>query len=277
MLRLAACFLTIACAVNGQDLRGQISAQQAARFEADVKADPANREARGALLDYYFLNTRVDAATAITARRRHILWLIENAPCDELAGEPAATIDASGHRLADPRGFEQASEAWWQQAVKPDARPATLIHAAYFLKVSDKEASIELLEKALALEPKSKETAARLGDEYALAILAVTMVNKNGLPMNADPLAFDNDVARRARQALNVSMNPFVLAKAGYQIAFQGGVLAGLRKIEFDPSPLAEAIVARAVSIAPKDPEVAGYREQVRELNKIKLAANERK
>lgn len=277
MLRLAGCFLTIACAVNGQDPRGQISAQQAARFEADVKADAGNREARGALLDYYFLNPRVDAATAIAARRRHILWLIENAPWDELAGGPAATIDASGHRLADPRGFEQASEAWWQQAVKRDARSATLINAANFFKVADKEASIELLEKALALEPKSKETAARLGDEYALAILAVTMVNKNGLPMSADPPEYQNDVARRARQALNVSRNAFVLAKAGYQIAFQGGVLAGLRKIEFDPAQLAEAMLARAVSIAPKDPEVAAYRDQVRELNKIKLAASERK
>ena len=60
-------------------------------------------------------------------------------------------------------------------------------------------------------------------------------------------------------------MNPFVLAKAGYQIAYQGGVLMAMHKIEFDPAALAEATVARAVSIAPKDADVASYQEQVRE------------
>jgi hypothetical protein len=219
----------------------------------------------------------VDSATAIAARRRHILWLIENTPWDELAGGPSATIDASGHGLADPRGFEFASDAWWAQAVKPDARTATLVNAAYFFKLADKEASIELLEKALALEPLNKETAARLGDAYAMAILSITMVNKDGLPMAADPSAYDGDVARRAREALNRSINPFVLAKAGYQIAYQGGVLTAMHKIEFDPMPLAEATLARAVSLAPKDADVAAYQEEVGELKKLKLAANERK
>jgi len=265
MLRLLGCVFAIACTAGAQDPRGQISAQEAAKLETALKADPANREARGALLDYYFLNPKVTAAAAITARRRHILWLIENTPWDELAGGPSATIDSSGHRLADPVGFKLASDAWWAQAVKPDAKPATLVNAAYFYKLTDKETSIELLEKALALEPKSKETAARLGDAYALAILGITMVNKNGLPMAADPSSYDGDVARRAREALNQSMNPFVLAKAGYQIAYQGGVLVAVHKIQFDPAALAEAIVARAVSIAPKDADVASYQEQVHE------------
>src|SRR5580698_74577 len=181
MLRLLGCFLVITLAVEAQDQRGQITTQEAAKLEATLKADPANREARGVLLDYYFLNTKVNAASAIAARRRHILWLIANTPWDELAGGPSATIDSSDHRLADPAGFKQASDAWWEQAIKPDARAATLVNAAYFYKLADKEASIELLEKALALEPKSKETAARLGDAYALAILCVTMINKNGL------------------------------------------------------------------------------------------------
>lgn len=269
--------IALAGGIAAQDPRGQISVQEAAHLEAALKTDPANREARGALLDYYFLNRRVDAATAIAARRRHILWLIENTPWDELAGGPSATIDASGHRLADPRGFELASKAWWAQAVRPDARAATLVNAAYFYKLADKEAGIELLEKALALEPSSKETAARLGDAYALAILGITMINKNGLPMAADPSVYDDDVARRARRALNQSTNPFVLAKAGYQIAFQGGVLTALHKLAFDPMPLAEATVARAVSLAPKDTDVAAYQEEVGELKKLKMAANERK
>jgi hypothetical protein len=274
MLRLLGCVFVIACAAAAQDPRGQISAQEAARLEAALKSDPANHGARGALLDYYFLNAKVNAASAIAARRRHILWLIENTPWDELAGGPSATIEETGHRLADPAGFKLASDAWWAQAIKPDARPATLINAAYFCRLSDKEASIELLEKALVLEPSSKETAARLGDGYALAILGITILNKSGLPSAADPPAYQGDVARRAREALNRSNNPLVLAKAGYQIAIQGGVLVTMHKIEFDPVPLAEAMLARAVSLAPEDPDVGAYQEQVREL---RMAANERK
>jgi hypothetical protein len=250
--------------LSAQDPRGQISAQDAAKLEAQLKANPDNREARGALLDYYFVNSKVGAATAIAARQRHILWLIENTPWDELAGAPSATIDAK----ADPRGFKLASDAWWAQAIKPDARAATLVNAANFYKLADKESSIELLEKALLLEPKSKDIALRLGDAYALAILGITMINKDGLPTAADPESFDGDVARRARQALNLSNNPFVLSKAAYQIAFQGRALQAMHKIEFDPQPLAEATAVRAVSLAPKDTDIADYQE------KIKLATN---
>jgi hypothetical protein len=51
-------------------------------------------------------------------------------------------------------------------------------------------------------------------------------------------------------------------------------VLTAVHKIEFDPMPLAEATVARAVSLAPKDTDVAAYQEQVSQLKKLKLAAN---
>jgi hypothetical protein len=82
----------------------------------------------GKLLDYYFL-VRVDPTVAIPARCRHILWLIENTPDDELAGAPAATIDTAGHWLADPQGFNLASDAWRVQVAKPDAKPAALANA----------------------------------------------------------------------------------------------------------------------------------------------------
>jgi hypothetical protein len=47
-----------------------------------------------------------------------------------------------------------------------------------------------------------------------------------------------------------------------------------MHKIEFDPVPLAEATMARAVSLAPDDPDVGAYQDQVRDL---RMAANERK
>src|SRR5271170_7253371 len=178
-----------------QARRPQMSDADAQRLEAAVASNSHNRAARGALLDFYFLGG-AEPAVAVPARRRHILWLIENTPEDQLAGSPAATIDAAGHSLADPRGFKLASDAWRVQVAKPAVKPAALVNAAYFFKTDDKAFTISLLERALALEPSSKEIAARLADEYALAIMGVTMINKNGYPMRADPNLTQSPLAK---------------------------------------------------------------------------------
>jgi hypothetical protein len=121
------------------------------------------------------------------------------------------------------------------------------------------------------------EIGARLGDEYALAILGITMVNKNTLPMSADPALTQSAVARQAREALTTSRNPYVLAKAGYMLSFQGGILLAMRKVPFDPSPLAEAALQRAVSLAPGDQGVAAYLEQHRVLQRQMQAAKQQR
>lgn len=239
----------------------------AARFEAALKSNPHDRAARKALLDYYFLGG-AEPAVAIPARRRHILWLIENTPDDELAGGPSATIDAAGHSLADPQGFKLASAAWRAQVALPDVKPAALVNASYFFKTDDKAFTISLLERALALESASKETAARLGDEYALAIMGVTMINKNGYPTRSDPNLTQSAPAQQARQALATSRNPYLLAKAGYMLLWQGAILYYSGKLPFDTDPLAKSALDRAVSLAPRDPDVAAYRAQYDELQR---------
>jgi hypothetical protein len=242
--------------------RSQISSAEAQRLEATLKSNPHDRAARSALLGYYFLG-RLDPAVAVPARRRHILWLIENIPDDPLAGSPSATIDAAGHSLADPQGFKLASEAWRAQTSRPGASAAALTNAAYFFKLSDKPLTISLLERAIALDSSSKETAARLGDEYALAIMGVTMVNKNGYPVGANASLTKSAVALRAREALTTSRNPYVLAKAGYMLMWQGSVLYHSGKLSFDTAPIATHAMDRAVSLAPGEQDVASYRDQV--------------
>jgi hypothetical protein len=244
-----------------QPQRPQLSSTDAQRLEAAIVSNPHDRASRGALLDFYFLGG-AEPAVAVPARRRHILWLIENTPEDQLAGSPAATIDAAGHSLADPRGFKLASDAWRAQVAKAAVKPAALVNAAYFFKTDDKAFTISLLERALALEPSSKEIAARLGDEYALAIMGVTMINRNGYPMRADPNLTQSTLAKNAREALTTSRNPYLVAKAGYMLLWQGAILYYSRRIPFDTAPLAKSTLDRAVSLAPGDPDVAGYRAQ---------------
>jgi hypothetical protein len=239
-----------------------------ARLEAALKTNPNDRAARSALLDYYFQNGGLNPAQAIPARRRHILWLIQNAPADEMAGLPAATIDAAGHRLADPQGFKLASDAWRAQIARPDIGAMALANAARFFKLSDMGLTITLLERALTLEPANKEIGARLGDEYALAIMGVTMVNQNGFPTGADPRLTQSASARQAREALTTSRNPYTLAKAGYMLMWQGAILYYSGRLAFDTAPLAESAIQRAVSLAPGDPGVANYLEEYRAMQR---------
>jgi len=53
------------------------------------------------------------------------------------------------------------------------------VHAGYFFKLADPSFSMDLLERAASLAPNDKETSARLGDQYALVVLGVTMINLN--------------------------------------------------------------------------------------------------
>ncbi|MEO5925466.1 MAG: hypothetical protein ABIR70_16720 [Bryobacteraceae bacterium] len=247
-----------------------------AQLEAALKADPANRPARAELVDYYYRTGSANPAVAIPARRSHILWLIQNAPADPLAGGPSATIDASGHALADPTGFQQASTAWKTQIARRDLPAQALANAAYFFKLSDKGITFNTLERAVALEPANKEICGRLGDAYALAIMGITMINKNGFPQGVDPAQTQSIFANQARIALGTSTNPYVLAKAGYMLSFQGSILRGTGQLAFDTAPLAEAALQRAVSLAPNDREVAEYLTQHRELQRAVQQAKAR-
>jgi len=245
---------------------GAISAAQAQQLEDSLKANPGDKTARSALLNYYFGSAELDAGKVIEARRRHILWFIENAPGDAAMGGSAATIDPSGHPIADSQGYKQASEAWKAQIAKKDVNAVVLGNAAYFFKLSDNAFTIDLLERAMKLEPSNEQVAGFLGVEYAMAILGVTMVNKNGYPTDANPNLTDGPVAKKARQALDSSKNVGMLARAGYILSFQGSILRGAGKLRFDAAPLAESMLKRAASLDPDNLEVAKLLEQHRQM-----------
>ena len=236
-LLVSLALILIAVRTEAQTPRPQISAAQAQQFETALRTNPQDRAARSALLNYYFLNSSLPAAVAIPARRRHILWLIENTPSDELAGTSAATIDAAGHRLADPQGFKLASAAWRAQTAKPDASAAVLANAAYFFKLSDKPFTISLLERAVALEPGNKNISAGLGEAYAMAIMGVTMVNKNGYPLGADPER--DSVADRKAGARRAGSFDKSLCAGGGRIPtlVSGSYSSGLRETRFRHRP----------------------------------------
>jgi len=239
----------------------QLSAAEVEKLETTLKANPRDLAARGTLLEYYFV-ARIDPAVAVPARRRHILWVIENAPDENIAYGPVMTIDAAGHFLADPQGFRLASDAWRAQSAKPDAKAMTLANASYFFKTNDKPYTISLLRRALAMDNGNKEIAARLGDEYALVILGVTMINRSDYPVQSDPALAESALAEQSRAELLAATNPYTVAKAGYQILWQGSILYFSQGLPFDPEPLAKTVLDRAVSLAPADRDVAALRAE---------------
>ncbi len=84
------------------------------------------------------------ARATIGARRRHILWLIENHPESEVAGLPEARIAPEGDRLSDEEGYRQAKELWLAQAETQKDSPAVRRNAAAFLQAHDQAIAEDL-------------------------------------------------------------------------------------------------------------------------------------
>jgi hypothetical protein len=95
------------------------------------------------------------------------------------------------------------------------------------------------------------------------------MVNKSGYPLDADPRLAESPLAKKARQALDSSQNVSTLARAGYTLSFQGSILRGTGKLNFDAAPLAESVLKRALSLDPDNPTVVRLLEQHRQMQAV--------
>jgi hypothetical protein len=74
-------------------LRGEIlSDSDAAVMERSLETEPDDRAARIELLGYWNWLSRADTTAVISARARHILWLIRESPRDDVFGTNAASV-----------------------------------------------------------------------------------------------------------------------------------------------------------------------------------------
>jgi hypothetical protein len=125
----------------------ELTKANARQLETALKTLPYDFPTRARLLGFYYHNgfDSLGPAATIKARRRHILWLIENHPDSEVAGLPEAIIEPDGPRLADEQGYRQAKELWLQQAEQNQDNPAVRRNAARFLQPDDKAEAEDLL------------------------------------------------------------------------------------------------------------------------------------
>src|SRR5204862_8343026 len=175
--------------------------------EQRLKSNPSDLGDRARLLGYYFsasLRTAGPTAT-IEARRRHILWLIGNRPDAELAGLSEATIDPAGHALADRPGYDQARILWLEQVRRRPSDAAVLRNAVKFLTLPDKEQAERMLKQGQRAEPQNPAWGDQLAYLYALGVMAIDGLDKNGLPTSVHPAEGTGSFARQCRQALETS------------------------------------------------------------------------
>jgi hypothetical protein len=133
-----------------------LSPDEARALEAHVSVQPDDCEARSRLLEHYFLDRTPEGRSA---RRRHALWVIANAPESEIAGSPYAGF----HGRLDAEGYQEARRLWLEHVEKEPSRPAVIANAARFFTGDDRQLAETLLRRGAELEPSNPEWHNRLG------------------------------------------------------------------------------------------------------------------
>jgi thiol-disulfide isomerase/thioredoxin len=227
--------------------------EEAAQVEKALEANPDDLAARDRLLLYY--STRDPVTDAIrAARRRHILWLIEQHPDYWGHNTFVAVIPPPPSALADPEGDTEATQLWRAQAVRPDASPRAISHAVYFLYFHDRKFARQVLEEAGQRNPSDAGLSRTKGVVNALTITGATAFDTNGNAVRFDSAIADSPAAGTAREELRITANIDLLSGAADSILRQFRPLFAVRP-EFAHLvlDLAESWIQRVVAMKPGD------------------------
>lgn len=243
--------------------------EEATRLEEKLKESPEDMETRTLLLGYYFSAARQAIGTPATleARRRHILWIIENHPEAEIAGMSEAAMDPSGQLLADKEGYKRAKNLWLKQVQKKGDSVDVIKHAAFFFKTPDMELSATILQKGLSWHPDDQGMAVDLGYQYALAILGARGVNQTGIPQGVDPHRSNGPFAKKARMELENTSNESLLERTISNLLMYGSILRAtdtLGNFQVDFLTIAECILMKVEERNPKSPTVIALLEKLK-------------
>jgi tetratricopeptide (TPR) repeat protein len=139
------------------DMAGQLtytgwnlSAQEAKDLEDQLKEEPANTEVRTVVLGYYNrVSSAEDMKASMKDKVRHITFLVSSQPWAPILDTHYVTL----FKFLNPDEYDSIKNLWLKavKGSKVDAR--VLGNAAAFLKEEDKKLAVELLEKAVVLEP----------------------------------------------------------------------------------------------------------------------------
>lgn len=221
---------------------------------AQHDTDPQDIPARLRLLREY-LRPGSTAAIAETreARRKQILWLIENRPDLPALSEPITSINRTGDSLADQDGYAQADKLWRTLLDKADVNPDAIANAIYFYKLPDPSFARKVAEAGMTKFPNHRRIALMKGTLDAVTILGGAAMNLYGQVTIFDPAIAKSDEAVRARKELQTSTNAELVGGAGFFLVPQRmALIMKERRSEAEEiSTLAENCFKRAIELEP--------------------------
>ncbi|HEY3128648.1 MAG TPA: hypothetical protein VGL91_04275 [Acidobacteriota bacterium] len=236
-----------------------LTKEQAMSLEEALATAPGDLEVRAKLMGYYFapVSQPLGFEARIQARRKHILWLINNRPDSALLMTSEATLDPRGHSLADAEGYEQAKKAWLKQTASKDANAALLGNAGRFFYLPDKALAAEFFARARRLEPENSFWLFMQGSVMAFAVAGITQMNQNGFPGPADPAEAGSDFAKTVRRELETLTDTALLAAVARELTARGFMAQSMaqrnpgEKPPVDALGLAESLLKRVQDLDP--------------------------
>ncbi len=221
-----------------------LSQSEVNTMEGKLRTDPHDWSTRLSLLAYYSSSAdlRMSNPEIVAARRRHILWAIENeSAATDIFDMPDLQMSNKGS-LADADGAKQAEKAWQLVVTKDPQNNQVLLNGALFSATIDPAFSERVLQRAKSNSVDDARWNRVLGWLYAKALVSGT----------------DKAFAEHARSTLTTSENAALLAAAALVLAQP--------EQRFSTNPprrrfsrpkyveLSEELAARAVSVEPHDP-----------------------
>lgn len=250
-------WIVAAAALSAQPGSGALTVQRMPEWEAKLAANPADRSARTELLSLYFTqkgSPELPPDAIKAARRKHILWMVENDPGSPVFQASLGWIDVATTVLADPDGHQLVIDAWRRTARRSDLTAEALTNAAHELQADDPELAIACAEKAVAKGSLPEGSAESLGSTAAAILLGSTRMLMGASIQAADPGRASAEPAQRARKLLQTSRDPKLLEAAILLLPLGAGSLRERKELEFDPAVYAETVLAAWVKRRPRDP-----------------------
>jgi len=149
----------------------ELDAGTADKLEARLRKKPQDRSARIRLLGFYTRELpKTDPTAAARGRARHLLWLVENRPEDDVLGHAAALVESEGEPAGDHTLAQSLQDLWGEHVASSSVSVATLRHAAHFVGVDDPAQAARLYER---IPPEEGSTTSTMGGLCARAVLGL--------------------------------------------------------------------------------------------------------
>jgi hypothetical protein len=225
--------------------------KQVDALESIVSKDPKNLQARGMLMNFYWLggDKMLGQQATIEARRKHILWIIQNHPEDKAARSGGGLIlTRPGDADPDPAGYQEGKKLWLAQVEKPDAPASVLTAAARFFRENDKPLTEKMLLRLQALQPQNRWTS-ELGALYYEILVGSRATDLDGKVRLVNLADAHSPYANEIRDKLSHSTDVTLLVMTAKSLGMWGRTLYENHSLDFDPVALARTYLDKALQV----------------------------